>query len=275
MMNLAYTGERMIPEKSDPVTFWEHIFRYKFAKKFAKGKEILDIACGEGYGTAALTVAGPKSIIGIDISVEACQHAMCRYGIKVIAGRAEEIPFKANSLDLIVSFETLEHIAHPADFIKESARVLRENGKIILSTPNKLVFNSPEVYGDKKKDNPFHIHEFDQLEFLDFVSRYFKNFRLYMQWPKTMAWWNLQSLSSYETPWLSLRGMWKLRRFLREKTCPYLWEKPSLQGTLDASKLISLNDPLLSSFVNPYLIRRWNIKRDEPRYFIVVGSLKK
>ena len=56
---LPYTGERMVPEASESNTYWEHIYRYRFATRFAKNKRVLDVACGEGYGSAALLKPGP------------------------------------------------------------------------------------------------------------------------------------------------------------------------------------------------------------------------
>jgi O-antigen biosynthesis protein len=62
------SGERMVPERSGGLTFWEHVYRYAFASDFVKGKYVLDIACGEGYGSAVLLKAGAEKVIGIDIS---------------------------------------------------------------------------------------------------------------------------------------------------------------------------------------------------------------
>src|ERR1035437_10505448 len=107
------TGERMVPESADLFTFWEHVYRYAFASRFVKGKRVLDIACGEGYGAAALQKAGAAHVIGVDISESVCLHARSKYGLDARRGTAEQIPLPDRSVEVIVSFETIEHVPEP------------------------------------------------------------------------------------------------------------------------------------------------------------------
>src|SRR5271169_1956163 len=102
--------ERMVPEQAHARIFWEHVARYRFAKDFVRGKRILDIACGEGYGAAALAKAGATSVIGVDISPDICQHAQHKFGLDARPGDAHAIPVQDRSIDLVVSFETIEHV---------------------------------------------------------------------------------------------------------------------------------------------------------------------
>src|SRR6266536_6693906 len=134
------TGERMLPEKAAATTFWEHIYRYRFATRFVRGKRVLDIACGEGYGTAALSRAGAASVIGVDISEETCEHARRKYGVDARQGSADQIPLPAQSIDVVVSFETIEHVERPEAFLDECLRVLAPGGMLVLSTPNREAF---------------------------------------------------------------------------------------------------------------------------------------
>src|SRR5437667_10028853 len=113
---LEDTGERMIPESTPAAPFWEHIYRYRFATRFVRGRRVLDIACGEGYGAAALARAGAARVIGIDLSEEACEHARQKYGVDARSGDAHRIPLPDRSVDVIVSFETIEHLNTPAAF---------------------------------------------------------------------------------------------------------------------------------------------------------------
>ena len=115
---LKFTGERMVPESSAVHTFWAHIYRYRLALAFVKNKRVLDIACGEGYGTSSLRLAGAKKTIGIDISFAACKFAYQKYGETIIVGSGEEIPLSDNSVDLLISFETIEHLNRPLKFFK-------------------------------------------------------------------------------------------------------------------------------------------------------------
>src|SRR6266478_574902 len=126
----------MVPEKADKDTFWEHIYRYRFATQFVAGRTVLDIACGEGYGAAALSEAGATKVVGVDISPETCLHATQKYGIETRIGAGEKIPLDSSSIDVVVSFETIEHVRNPKVFLDECHRVLRPNGSLVISTPN-------------------------------------------------------------------------------------------------------------------------------------------
>src|SRR5258707_11589234 len=101
---LDATRERMVPESSDTPTFWEHVYRYAFASRFVEGRRVLDIACGEGYGAAALEKAGAAHVIGVDISESVCLHARKKYGLDARPGTGEQIPLPDNSVDAVVSF---------------------------------------------------------------------------------------------------------------------------------------------------------------------------
>src|SRR5437868_8858698 len=101
--SLDFTGERMVPERAGSETFWEHIYRYRFATGFVRNKRVLDIACGEGYGTAALLQAGAASVIGVDISADVCDHARRKYGIDARPGNALNIPLPGQSVDVVIS----------------------------------------------------------------------------------------------------------------------------------------------------------------------------
>ena len=170
--------ERMVPDEAHARIFWEHIARYRFAKDFVSGKRVLDIACGEGYGAAALVKAGAASVTGVDISPEICEHARRRYGLDARTGDAQAIPLPDRSIDLVVSFETIEHVDAPATFLGECARVLVPEGTLIVSTPNR------PVYSGKGGQNPFHRLEFDEGEFVDLLCSRFRTVRLYTQFPQ-------------------------------------------------------------------------------------------
>src|SRR3989344_2617788 len=157
-------GERMVPEtQRDELIYAEHITRYLFAKQFVAKARVLDIACGAGYGSYTFATAGASKIIGIDRSPEAIAYAQKQYPHERISfhvGNAEMIPLEAESIDVAVSFETIEHLHHPQRFIQELSRVLTEKGILILSTPNGPV--APE-------DNHYHLHIFNAPQLLDLL----------------------------------------------------------------------------------------------------------
>ena len=196
--------ERMTPDEAHARTFWEHIARYRFAKDFARGKRVLDIACGEGYGAAALAKAGATSVTGVDISRDICRHARRKYGVDACVGNAQAIPLHDRSIDLIVSFETIEHVEAPVTFLDECARVLVPDGTLIVSTPNR------PIYSGKGGQNPFHRLEFNEQEFTDLLVARFRTVQLYTQFPQCAAWWSSRSLAAERSPWLRIKGFWRL-----------------------------------------------------------------
>jgi len=169
------TGERMVPAyHKGHIVYGEHIVRYQAAVELVKDKVVLDIASGSGYGTALLGNTAKKAY-GVDLDPDAIKYAKKNYGAKnveFIKGNGEKIPLKDNTLDVVVSFETIEHIEAYESFMAEVKRVLKEDGLFILSTPNDVEF--PET-------NHFHIHEFEREELKKLASKYFKNNKSYYQ----------------------------------------------------------------------------------------------
>src|SRR5688572_18974511 len=112
--------ERVIEGTSPPELFAEHLARYRFAAKYVAGGRVLDIACGSGYGTALLREAGGREVVGVDVDPEAIAYARSRYqgvGVTFLAGDAASPPV-AGRFDLIVSFETIEHLRDPERFCR-------------------------------------------------------------------------------------------------------------------------------------------------------------
>ena len=180
MDNLEFTGERFIPGIDDQELITEHYQRYLSILPLVEGKRVLDIASGEGYGSYWISEKA-KEVIGVDISEEAILHAQLKYqrsNLSFQKGSVAEIPLADNSVDVIVSFETIEHVDEKLQklFLKEVKRVLHKDGIFILSTPNK------EVYSDRRNyRNEFHMKEFYRDEFLSFLREEFAHIHLYNQ----------------------------------------------------------------------------------------------
>ena len=141
LLTKNFLDERLVPElEPDTVQYFDHIRRSLFAQEFVCGRAVLDIACGTGYGSNILRLGQPKQVISIDISREVLAYAAAQWGVAgFLRGDTNALPVKASSLDVIVSFETLEHLIYPQRFLLEAARVLRPDGDLILSTPNRNV----------------------------------------------------------------------------------------------------------------------------------------
>ncbi len=183
---MEYTGERIVLEAKEcsPETllFKEHAERYKFAAKFVQGKRVLDIACGVGYGSEILYRLGkPQSIVGGDISDEAIQYATSRYkdlkNVRFQKLNAESLALENKSIDVTVSFETIEHLEHVERYLQEVDRVLAKDGVYIVSTPNKDVTHSET----NVVDNPFHYHEFVLEEIEALLKSKFPTVAIYYQ----------------------------------------------------------------------------------------------
>ena len=168
------TGERMYLEEDNAQLSLEHLHRYSLAAKYCKGKRVLDAACGSGYGSVILSQIAEKTI-GIDIDKEVVDTNQGRLGNDKLCFKCasiDDLPFEDNSFDVVVSFETIEHVkAEVQDrFLMEVKRVLTPTGLLIISTPDKKFYS--DFTGIK---NPFHIKEFYRIEFEEKLAEFFKS----------------------------------------------------------------------------------------------------
>jgi SAM-dependent methyltransferase len=170
MTLLSWTGERYLPWYKDPVTAYEHWHRYAYAAQFVSGKNVLDLASGEGYGSA--TLAGiARQVIALDIDENAMRHARRKYpntNLHFVVGSVMEMPHFKIGFDVIICFEAIEHIPDPKKLLKGVKRLLVPGGVFLVSTPNK-----PE-YKKTEPSNPFHVHELNFNEFQVLLSQHFK-----------------------------------------------------------------------------------------------------
>ncbi len=168
--------ERVVPGETDEQLTLVHLARYRFARQYVGGKDVLDVACGSGYSAPILCEAGAKSYLGIDISGEAISIAEARYRvaqrtrfIRDDACRLSAVP--DSSVDTVISFETIEHLPDPDSFLSNLRRVLRSRGQLIISTPNRA-FCNPGSSVASKPANPFHLREWDQHEFKQLLGQH-------------------------------------------------------------------------------------------------------
>ncbi|MEB4591175.1 glycoside hydrolase family 99-like domain-containing protein [Candidatus Thiothrix sp. Deng01] len=174
---MDFTGERFMPDVHGNIEL-EHLHRYLLASKVAAGKTVLDIASGEGYGSAMLAKVA-LNVTGVDISEEAVAHAQAKYqraNLTYRQGTCAAIPLADASVDVVVSFETIEHHDEHDAMMLEIKRVLRPNGVLVISNPDKLEFT------DKPGTvNPHHVKELYRDEFTALLKKYFKHCRVYGQ----------------------------------------------------------------------------------------------
>lgn len=175
-----FTGERVIPGQVNVDLWNEHYSRYAFAARYATSARVLDLGCGSGYGSAELARTA-ASVTAIDISAEAVAFARDRFkmpNLSFTEGSATQIPSPESSFDLVTAFEVIEHLAAWPALITEAARVLRDSGTFVVSTPNKLYYAESRKNGGP---NPFHEHEFELAEFRAALQAVFPHVVMYFQ----------------------------------------------------------------------------------------------
>ncbi|MDE2147579.1 MAG: glycosyltransferase, partial [Burkholderiales bacterium] len=176
---LEFTGERYVPTEPGEIRL-EHLHRYAWCHGLAAGKDVLDLASGEGYGSLMLAEAGARSVLGVDLSAEAVAHAQGLYGdrpgLRFLQGDAARVPLPAASVDLVVSFETLEHHDRHEEMLAEIRRVLRPGGLLVMSSPNRPVYDA-----QNPQRNEFHVKELDLPEFKALLTRHFERVQVFGQ----------------------------------------------------------------------------------------------
>ena len=169
MNTVRFTGERVVPGGTTPANiFNEAEGRYNFAAQFVRGRVVLDIACGSGMGSEFLLEAGAKKVLAVDIDQPSLDVASAQYPkIEFAWGDASRhIPLSDASVDVVVSFETIEHLQDQENFLGECRRVLKVGGRFICSSPN----------SDVSKWFPpsrFHVKELRATEFIALMRKYF------------------------------------------------------------------------------------------------------
>lgn len=175
-MKRKWTGERLETFIYGDVSV-EHLHRYALSSIYVKDKVVLDIASGEGYGSFLMSKIA-SNVIGVDIDKEAIDKAKKKYinnNLIFLVGSADSIPLEDNSVDVLVSFETIEHHDKHEEMFIEIKRVLKPSGILIMSSPDK------KYYFDLQKNNPYHIKELYLEEFTDLSKKYFSNVKIYFQ----------------------------------------------------------------------------------------------
>lgn len=263
---MKYTGERMVPEAADRDTFWEHIYRYRFAVPYVRGRSVVDIACGEGYGAAAFQQMDVTNVIAIDVSQEAVEHARRKYGIDARVGDATQIPLATSSVETVISYETIEHVSEPKQFINEVCRILVPNGTFIVSTPN------TDIYG-RDFVNPFHCSEMNVDAFQRLLGEHFHHVRLFSQRPTYAPWWNLRWIAADNARIYRIRGTRRIQSAIHRVLCPHIRTVPTGMVRSKSVDLILSEDRIGTKLVNRFSILPYKSKSnnyDRPRYVIAI-----
>ncbi len=168
--SLPFTGERFTPEIKGAI-WYEHWHRYSVMLPAARGRRVLDAACGEGYGSWLLAGTAAE-VIGIDIDSAAIGHAVTRYAarpnLRYLQASCVALPLPTGSVDLVISFETIEHLEGQEAMLSEFRRVLAPAGVLVISSPNKAIYSEETGYA-----NEFHVRELTRDELAAMLRPHF------------------------------------------------------------------------------------------------------
>jgi SAM-dependent methyltransferase len=214
MSNFSVHVERLEPTSMGWIRYgFQHLQRYTFALAMVRQKRVLDVACGPGYGSYVLAANGALEVIGVDIAEEAVTHAVEHYkaeNLSYILGDGQTY-VSDRPFDVIVSFETLEHVPQPAAFLKTLEQNLTKDGLLVLSAPNRLKHKDSA----DRCDNPFHLSEPTYSEAVALLSERFVILQSWEQSPVNAdAAFNAEHLYLLQTS-LLLRGIIRMESLMR------------------------------------------------------------
>jgi SAM-dependent methyltransferase len=202
---LELTGERTLPDvPAENYWFRRHLAVYEWIGARVAGRRVIDMACGEGYGSEVLARTA-ASVLGVDANPEAFEHARLRYRRQNLAFERGMVEMHGEpaGYDAVVFLQTIEHVQDPRAVLAHFRRLLAPGGVAFVSTPNVLTLATP---GAAKSDNPWHIREYRAHEFAELCRSVFPELEL-------LGLFHARKLRVHE---VALRGGWdRMHRALR------------------------------------------------------------
>jgi 2-polyprenyl-3-methyl-5-hydroxy-6-metoxy-1,4-benzoquinol methylase len=170
---LELTGERTLPDvPAENYWYRRHLVVYEWIAARVAGLRVLDMACGEGYGSDVLARSADR-VVGVDGNPNAHEHALLKYsrpGLTFEWG-AVETWGEPGAFDAVVFLQTIEHVLDPPAVLAHFHRLLAPGGVSYVSTPNVLTLAPP---GAAKSDNPWHLREYRADQFADLCRGVFR-----------------------------------------------------------------------------------------------------
>ncbi len=172
---LELTGERTLPDVPEE-NYWfrRHLVVYDWIARRAVGRRVVDLACGEGYGSDVLAAAGAASVVGVDANPEAHEHARLRYVRPNLRFERDLVETFAEPCDLVVFLQTIEHVANPGEVLEHVKELIGPRGVAYVSTPNVLTL-APD---GRKSGNPWHVKEYRPDEYRALCEAHFSRVQL-------------------------------------------------------------------------------------------------
>jgi SAM-dependent methyltransferase len=165
---LQLTGERTLPDVPEE-NYWfrRHLVVYEWIARRVHGRRVVDLACGEGYGSAVLARTA-ASVVGVDANLEAFEHARAKY--PQVRFERTMIELWSGDVDCVVFLQTIEHVQDPDAMLEHVRALIGPAGVAYVSTPNVLTL-APE--GEPRSGNPWHLREYRPQEFRALCERHF------------------------------------------------------------------------------------------------------
>jgi len=173
---LALTGERTLPDVPEE-NYWyrRHLVVYEWIAKQLAGKRVIDMACGEGYGTEVLARSA-ASAVGVDANPEAHEHARLRYTAANLRYVRDLVDNFSEQADAVVFLQTIEHLQDPGAVLEHFRSLIGEAGTLYVSTPNVLTL-APK--GAPRSGNPWHVHEYRLQEYENLCREHFSSVEMF------------------------------------------------------------------------------------------------
>ncbi|HKG02878.1 MAG TPA: class I SAM-dependent methyltransferase [Conexibacter sp.] len=173
---LALTGERTLPDVPEE-NYWyrRHLVVYEWIGARTIGRRVVDMACGEGYGSEVLSRSA-ASVVGVDANPEAHEHARLRYVRQNLRFERDLVETFSEECDAVVFLQTIEHVQNPGEILEHFKSMLAPGGIAYVSTPNLLTLAPP---GAEKSENPWHVKEYRAEEFRALCEAHFAQVELW------------------------------------------------------------------------------------------------
>ncbi len=160
----------------------DHVARYLFAIKFVQGMRVLDAGTGPGYGAMLLADSGASEVIAVDIDHDTIRDAQQKFGASKIVfqiDNCETLLSVKEQVDVICSFENIEHLQEPHRFLARACELLKPDGVLLCSSPD---LDGPyEKHENGRTKNDYHVNEWQRNEFHELLSKYFHEVELLTQ----------------------------------------------------------------------------------------------
>jgi SAM-dependent methyltransferase len=172
---LRLTGERTLPDVPEE-NYWfrRHLVAYEWIARRVHGSRVVDLACGEGYGSAVLG-ATAASVVGVEANPEAFEHARAKYAGGRVAFERDMVETWRGDVDCVVFLQTIEHVRDPDGVLEHVRDLIGPAGVAYVSTPNVLTL-APT--GAARSGNPWHVREYGPQEYRALCERHFDRVEL-------------------------------------------------------------------------------------------------